>query len=356
MTSEASPGLPPVTFATRKFPPRVGGMEQLSADLAGLLAAAGPTELLAWDGRWSTLPAFGGRVLALAGRAGRPGAVPVLVLGDVALAVAVPGLASSGGRRVVVAHGLDVVWPPALYQRRVGPVLQRFDRVIANSEATRAVCLARGVDPSRCLVVPPPVRPPKVVADRGQLAAWLGRDLAARRVVLCLGRLVPRKGAAWFLEAVLPRLPEDVVAVVAGDGPERDVLPDLAHRAGVAERVVLPGAVTDAERALLYGSSDALVLPNRHVSGDMEGFGLVAVEAAMAGLPVVAAELEGLLDAVPGGPTTWRVASGDAAAFAAALLAALAVAPGVRAAERLAAIERHGFEALAPRWLAAVHD
>jgi glycosyltransferase involved in cell wall biosynthesis len=353
MPSAAEP--PSITYVTRKFPPQVGGMERLAAELAALLAFAGPAEVLAWSGRWRDLPRFGAGLLGLAGRASTPGALSTLLVGDVALAAALPVLARPGaGRRVVVAHGLDVVWRPAVYQQCVRRVLPRFDAVLAISAATREACLARGVSPARCHVVPPLVRPSPAVVDRERLSQTLGVALDARPLVLLLGRLVPRKGAVWFVEAVVPRLPEEAVVLVAGEGPEAPLLAEAVRSRGLAGRVMLLGGVSDATRALLYGSADALVMPNLPQAGDMEGFGLVAVEAAMAGLPVVAADLEGLGDAVLEGPTTWRVPAGDAAAFAVALGAALKASRRERDAGRRAALAHHGLEAVANSWLAAI--
>ncbi|MEB3329207.1 MAG: glycosyltransferase family 4 protein [Candidatus Sericytochromatia bacterium] len=342
----------PITYVTRKFPPGVGGMEQLAAELAALVTQDGAATVVAWDGRRRSLPGFGARLLGLTWRAPGPGA---LLVGDVGLAAGWPALARAGtGRRVVVAHGLDVVWRPAAYQRRVCEVLPRFDAVLAISEATRQACLARGVPPDRCQVVPPPVRPGPVVADRGRLEATLGLGLGGRAIVLLLGRLVPRKGALWFLEAVVPRLPEEALVLVAGEGPEAARLAEQVRAGGLAGRVVLLGRVNDDTRALLYGTADALAMPNLPTAGDMEGFGLVAVEAAMAGLPVVAADVEGLRDAVPPSPIAWRVPAGDGAAFAHALGEAVGISPEARAAGRQAAEARLAPQALAGRWLTAI--
>lgn len=357
MRPEALPAgsLPPVVYVTRKFPPRIGGMENLAERLAGLLSAHASTEVVAWDGSQASLPTFLGRVVKVAWRATRPGNLPVLLVGDVALAAALPLLARPGkGRRVVVAHGLDVVWTPGWYQRSVRRVLPRFDAVLAISQATRAACVARGVPDARCLALNPPVEVPVVVRDRGRLADTWGADLAERRLVLSLGRLVPRKGLAWFVTHVVPLLPEDVRILVGGDGPEAEGLSHLVTAQGLTRRVRLLGPVSPAERSLLYGTADAFVLPNVAVPGDMEGFGLAATEAALAGLPVVASDLEGLRDAVPPGPGRWRVAPGDAQAFAAALGEALAWNSAQRAVDPPSLAARDAREALSQAWLDAL--
>jgi glycosyltransferase involved in cell wall biosynthesis len=161
--------------------------------------------------------------------------------------------------------------------------------------------------------------PPRVPADREALAALVGRPLDGRRLVLSLGRLVPRKGFAWFTRDVVPLLPDDALYLVAGEGPERDAIVQAAREAGAADRVLVLVAVDERAREALLATSEVFVQPNVPVPGDMEGFGIVVLEAGAAGLPVVASALEGLKDAVRDGVNGLLVASRDAEAFAAAV-------------------------------------
>jgi phosphatidylinositol alpha-1,6-mannosyltransferase len=131
------------------------------------------------------------------------------------------------------------------------------------------------------------------------------RELKARaglngqgKVLLTVGRLIERKGVAWFAEHVLPELPDDVVYIVVGEGKECEVVRDAAARAGVSNRVRLLGCVPRELVAAAYRTADLFVMPNVPVPGDMEGFGLVALEAAASGVPVVASDLEGITEAV----------------------------------------------------------
>jgi phosphatidyl-myo-inositol dimannoside synthase len=138
-------------------------------------------------------------------------------------------------------------------------------------------------------------------------------------VLLTLGRLVRRKGTEWFVRDVLPLLPEEVVLVIAGDGREAEQVRGAVMASGLERRVRMLGEVDDAERELLFRGADLFVQPNIAVPGDHEGFGLVTVEAAIRGLPVVAAELEGLAEAVVDGETGTLLPSGDVDAWVAGL-------------------------------------
>jgi phosphatidylinositol alpha-1,6-mannosyltransferase len=122
-----------------------------------------------------------------------------------------------------------------------------------------------------------------------------------------VGRLVKRKGLAHFLERIFPRILERsprTLLLVAGEGPER------RHCEGIIRARVLRGSVhffgemaedRQAELHRLYRAANCLVFPNRRLSGDPEGFGLVAVEAAAHGLPVVASRVDSLPEVVSHG-------------------------------------------------------
>jgi phosphatidylinositol alpha-1,6-mannosyltransferase len=139
-------------------------------------------------------------------------------------------------------------------------------------------------------------------------------------ILASVGRLVPRKGVAWFVENVMPLLPEDVHYFVAGEGPEAPRIRRVAEEAGVDARVALLGAVSEADLESVYRGADLFVMPNIQVPGDMEGFGLVLLEAGMCGLPAVAARLEGIEDVVREGENGNLVTSGNAAEFRDAIL------------------------------------
>jgi phosphatidylinositol alpha-1,6-mannosyltransferase len=219
--------------------------------------------------------------------------------------------------------GLDMTYDNRAYRAVVYPALRRAEHVIAISEATAAVARDLGVPPDRVYVVPlgvdaPEVTPEQRAAARESLHERLGtRD--EQLLLLTLGRLVRRKGVVWFLRSVLPELPRDVVYVVAGDGDDAERVRDTVGTMELRDRVRLLGEVDDSERELLLLGTDLFVQPNIPVPGDIEGFGLVTIEAAMRGLPVLAADLEGISEAVVDGVTGRLLPSGDADAWVAEL-------------------------------------
>jgi phosphatidylinositol alpha-1,6-mannosyltransferase len=113
----------------------------------------------------------------------------------------------------------------------------------------------------------------------------------------------------------MPMLPGDVMFLVAGEGPDRARIEAEIARHRLGDRVRLLGAISDSELEMLYHGSDLFVMPNVPVPGDMEGFGLVMLEAGLCGLPVIASRLEGIASVVTENENGHLVESGDAPAF-----------------------------------------
>ena len=128
-----------------------------------------------------------------------------------------------------------------------------------------------------------------------------GRKLVQEKILLTSGRLAKRKGVAWFIRNVMPKLPENVLYVVAGDGADRENIAQAIQENNMAERVKMIGYMEDSVRDMLFHTCDLFIQPNIKIVGDMEGFGLSVIEAAYCGIPVLAANLEGLKDAIKDG-------------------------------------------------------
>jgi glycosyltransferase involved in cell wall biosynthesis len=301
-----------VLFVTRKYPPKIGGMESLSYSLLTGFPEPKTTITLSRSQKhlvWF-LPYVFWRVAVTAHR------YDVIHLGDAMLSAAgfLPRLF---GKRVAVSvHGLDMTFEPWLYQLYLRLFL-RADVIIANSASTRRIAEARGLERVCAISIGVPERYFAVSSTLNR-DAELVRRRADRVALLTVGRLVRRKGAAWFVRQVLPRLPS-VLYVVVGVGPEHDEIQRAAIEAGVSDRLWLVGSVSDARLLDILGTSDVFVMPNIAVPGNVEGFGIVAIEASASGLPVVASRLEGIPDAIADGENGTLVPSEDADAFVAAL-------------------------------------
>jgi phosphatidylinositol alpha-1,6-mannosyltransferase len=160
--------------------------------------------------------------------------------------------------------------------------------VIANSSYTRRLAVSVGV--ARQITVVP----------CGVEDFAVSGSVAVAPTVLAVGRLVRRKGFDRLIEAmaiVLQTLP-DAVCEIVGDGPERDALLRLADRLGVAHAVHFLGPVEDAELYRAYARAWCFALPVRRYGNDVEGFGLVYLEAAIAALPSIGGRDSGAAEAI----------------------------------------------------------
>jgi phosphatidylinositol alpha-1,6-mannosyltransferase len=232
---------------------------------------------------------------------------------------------------VATVHGLDVTYPHPLYQLLIRAVLKRLDGIVAISAAAARECVARGANPTCCHVVAvgvDPEMPLQVSRDeaRSRLEARLGLRLQEARVILTVGRLVPRKGVAHFVESVLSRVVErrpNTRYLVVGDGPDRQRIAALATAGGLAENVCLLGRLSQADVHAAYRACDLFLMPNIPVEGDIEGFGLVVLEAGAAERWVVASDLEGIRDAIHPGQNGSLVSWDDPEAQAQAIVSLL---------------------------------
>lgn len=333
-------------FVSHSFPPagrplsNIGGMQRVATELYEALEAHPAVSLrpclLYSSWRWThvrTAPFLAGAFYRIARAAARREVDAVLFSSMVTAALALPlraRLRAAGIPAAAIVHGRDVTLPSAPYQRLVPRVFGALDAVLPVSRATGEACLARGLAPEKLHVVPNGVRLERfapleapVVMRRALVEALddPARPLPEEALLLCsVGRQVERKGFAWFVDRVMPHLPADVHYWLAGEGPEADRIRAAAARHGLERRVRLLGRVSDEALARLYRGADLFVMPNIPVPGDMEGFGVVMLEAGLGGLPAVAARLEGIRDVVTEGANGHLVESGDAEAFTRVIL------------------------------------
>ncbi|MFI1163875.1 glycosyltransferase family 4 protein [Streptomyces sp. NPDC020801] len=235
------------------------------------------------------------------------------------LGLMAPALRKAGAKRLVATtHGHEAGWaqlPVARgLLRRIG---QSTDTITYLGEYTRSR-IAGALTPeaaARMVQLPPGVDEKTFHPGSGgdEVRARLG--LTGRPVVVCVSRLVRRKGQDTLIRA-MPRIlaaePETVLLIVGGGPYEKD-LRGLARETGVAGSVRFTGPVPWAELPAHYGAGDVFAMPCRTRRGglDVEGLGIVYLEASATGLPVVAGDSGGAPDAVLDGETGWVVRGGS---------------------------------------------
>lgn len=253
------------------------------------------------------------------------------------LGLMAPALRAAGAERLVATtHGHEAGWAqlPAARRllRRIG---EGTDTITYLGEYTRSR-IATALTPraaARMVQLPPGVDEKTFHPESGGAEVRARLGLTDRPVVVCVSRLVPRKGQDTLIRAmpaVLAAEPEAVLLIVGG-GPYEGDLRRLAHQTGVAGSVRFTGPVPWSELPAHYGAGDVFAMPCRTRRGglDVEGLGIVYLEASATGLPVVAGDSGGAPDAVLDGETGWVVRGGSVGETAERIVALLGD-PGLR--------------------------
>ncbi|MGN6093251.1 MAG: glycosyltransferase family 4 protein [Luteibacter jiangsuensis] len=269
---------------------------------------------------------------------------PSLVLAGSGLCAPAAWLAGrlSQARVSVYLHGLDIVADSLVYRTFWLPFIRRCDICIVNSGNTAGLARAAGVRKEKIHVIHPGVELPTTLPGPDQVASFRAeKGWTNRKVLLSVGRLTERKGLADFVDRVLPRLverdPDILLVVIGNDAPDalrrsrrsvRAAIKDIVAAHGLERYVSIHGEVDDHELEAAYASADVAIFPVQAIPGDVEGFGMVAIEAAAHGLPTVAYAVGGVPDAISHGDSGLLVAPGDSAGFEAAVIEVLRAGRG----------------------------
>jgi len=200
----------------------------------------------------------------------------------------------------------------------------RVSGALSARAAARMLRLAPGVDAAR-------FRPD--AADGARIRERHG--LTGRPVVVCVSRLVPRKGQDTLIKAwpeVLKQVPEAALLIV-GNGPYSATLRKLTERSGLTPHVRFSGSVPEEELPAHFAAGDVFAMPCRTRRGglDVEGLGIVYLEASAAGLPVVGGDSGGAPDAILEGETGYVVPGRGTAPLVARITRLLQDPAGARA-------------------------
>ncbi|MFC4007711.1 glycosyltransferase family 4 protein [Nonomuraea purpurea] len=325
-----------VLFVTNDFPPRPGGIQSFVHGLA-LRTPGVAVYAPAWPGcdefdrrqpfrivRHPTRLMLPTPAVArtAAGLVAEHRADTVVFGAAAPLGLLAPRLRAAGARRMVMlTHGHEASWASApgfrAVLRRIGA---HADVVTYLGEYTRTR-LAAVIPPHKLLRLAPGVD----VAQFRPDAAKAELGLPGRPVVACVSRLVPRKGQDQLIRAwprVLRAVP-DAVLLLVGGGPYRRRLERLA--AG-HDSIRFTGTVPAAGLPGYYAAAEVFAMPcrTRWKGVDVEGLGIVFLEASASGLPVVAGRSGGAPDAVRPGETGLVVDGGDVEELAQAIVELLA--------------------------------
>jgi glycosyltransferase involved in cell wall biosynthesis len=288
-----------VLFITRKYPPQIGGMEQKSYHMIATIRANKTVIALkrsqihlVWFLPYATIM---GIIKARH--------VDVVHIGDALLCGVGRCIHWFTKKPIIIdIHGLDVTYPNPLYQLYIKLFL-KADRFVCNSKHTERTIKPFAND--NTTIINPGVsitefaqQLPKHAAHAHLQSTYNISIKPTAPVLITSGRLVKRKGVAWFIEHAFSQLPPTTTYIIIGDGPDRATIESLIRTHNHINRIFLLGKIPRKDLLAAYHAADLFVMPNVNIPGDAEGFGIVAIEAGAARLPIIATSTEGITDAI----------------------------------------------------------
>ncbi|KKP93320.1 MAG: Glycosyl transferase, group 1 family [Candidatus Moranbacteria bacterium GW2011_GWE1_36_7] len=299
-----------ILFISHTFPPTVGGVETQNFELSVWLPAYAEIKLMANKRRWM-LPFFLLYAPIKAILISRK--YDVILLGSGILGNACWLIKKITKKPVIIiTHGLDLTWKNKFYQKLwVNNFIPTADKLIAVGNETITAGIERGIPTEKFVFIPNGVDTEKNLteASRADLERITGQSTANKKILMTSGRLAKRKGVAWFISNVMPKLNENFLYIVAGAGPDKENINQAIKDNSLENRVIMLGYIPDQDRNILWATADLFVQPNIKIAGDMEGFGISVIEAGACRLPVLASDLEGLKDAIKEGKNGFLVES-----------------------------------------------
>lgn len=318
-----------ILFISRAWGQKAGGMERLSFELIEAISKRSDITCdLIVRQRQGRFGAIMFTLVTLPKAIWRARRADVVHLGDPVLALHGWLIKRIWHKPVAVTiHGLDLTFPHQLYQLYL-KIFARFDLYLPISRHVEQLLLQHSIaiSPIHIQCISPGINDSyyNPTLSRHNLAQLLKQLTnyhlpTSHTVLFTAGRLIKRKGHAWFIREVLPSLPPHTVYLVAGDGPEYETIKQTTVKAKLnlltysragnnnqphsrdaspCPTVILLGRVTDDQLKILYNTIDAFIQPNIAMPGDSEGFGLVLLEAALCQRAIFAANLEGISDAI----------------------------------------------------------
>ena len=308
---------------TRNFPPLTGGMERLMEHMALGLSSQAELTIVGPKGCGKYSPT-GTQVCETS-----PSLVPFILFSlwhgirrcsetDFKLIIGGSGLTAPTlvllrllfrAKTMVFVHGLDLVVNSLIYQKLFIPAIRSIDCVIANSRNTAEIATQKGVDPSRITIINPGTTIPIPGSIETRNAFLKRHDIPFEKVILFAGRITRRKGLSRFIQSCLPSIvasAPEAGLIVVGENPDQGLtnlgegkeIIELVDKLHLSTKVRFLGQLDDSELLASFAAADVHVLPLIDVAGDIEGFGMVAIEAAACGTPTVGFSVGGVTDAI----------------------------------------------------------
>jgi phosphatidyl-myo-inositol dimannoside synthase len=339
-----------ILHVTRNFPPLQGGMERLNQKLFCIMSrryqmilcgpkgasAYVPPESIVKETELNPLWWFLTRTMCLSVFSALKNKPELIIAGSGLTApIAYVSAKISGAQSAVYLHGLDVVVHNKFYQWCWLPLIRRCDHVLVNSKNTANLAVDKGVAKSKIDFLLPGTDIP-ILSSASAASFRLEHGLVNSKILLVVGRLTARKGIAEFVTNCLPEIAkafpdvaliiigaEATQALVGGNANGKNEIQRQANRAGVGDNIKFLGHCSDQQLSDAYQVADIHIFPVIELPGDIEGFGMVAIEAAAHGLHTIAFAVGGVSESVADNQSGDLILAGDYRQFTKKVLSRL---------------------------------
>ena len=218
----------------------------------------------------------------------------------------------SNHRNFVTVYGLDVLKGYKTIKNRfmIRSTFSNVNKIIAFSESTRSKIKERYNPSNKKLVtIYPGISVPEISQDQ---VKYLRKKFSIEDndfIVLFVGRLVKRKGADDLIHSVAMAKDEDIKLFIIGDGPERERLKELVRDLNVERQIIFAGEIYYRDIFKFYELASVFCMPSKYLrnEGDIEGLGIVFLEAQMYGVPVIGTNSGGIPEAIENGKSGFIV-------------------------------------------------
>jgi len=333
-----------ILAVTHKYPPSIGGMQKQSYELINGLSREMVVESLIYSDKYPKLLFFLSIIPRIIFRFLKDRNISVIHANDGLMALIIsPICFLLPVKMAVTIHGLDVVFPNYFYQLWVKHILSKYDCIVTVSHETKQECVKRGIPEDKTVCILNGFDPIVLKSDSGVASSKMETE-KSNPILLAIGRPIKRKGFSWFAKNVLPYLKHDAELVIVGPREKHPklirfldkCLPEslfnqlclsiglsldeyeldkIINSNKLKGRIRFLGKLPQDELDALRQKAAMFVMPNIVVSGDYEGFGLVALEAVSTGLLCLASNADGIPSAIQDHQNGLMLESGDVNAW-----------------------------------------
>lgn len=219
---------------------------------------------------------------------------------------------------VVFLHGMDILMAQKSFRKKflAKKILEKAQFIVTNSNFTKNLVsdfLGKKIKKDILVIYPcPNIATEKISPEKiEELKRKLG--ITGKKILITVGRLVKRKGHELVLLALkeIVKQEKNIIYLIIGDGPNFQSLVKQVQKLNLNNYVRFLGEVPEEEKLHLYALADIFVMPSKQIGPDVEGFGLVFLEAGLFEKPAIGGESGGVVEAIVHGQTGFLVNPND---------------------------------------------